>query len=219
MSEGLLKRDAFGTVSLVQDAGDGCLRVCRDTRAAHWALRPLARALARREARALVRLAGLAGVPRLESWSHGVLMRSYIAGEPMHRAQPRDARYFASALRLVRALHARGVLHNDLAKETNWLVTPDCRAAVVDFQLATTGVKRGALFRALARDDVRHLLKHKRTYLPERLTERDQRLLAAPSWIARGWMRTGKPIYLLVTRRLFGWADREGAGDRHSAAH
>jgi hypothetical protein len=27
-------------------------------------------------------------------------------------------------------------------------------------------------------------------------------------------MKTVKPVYLFVTRRLFGWADREGAGDR-----
>jgi hypothetical protein len=28
-------------------------------------------------------------------------------------------------------------------------------------------------------------------------------------------MSTGKPVYRFVTRRLLGWADREGAGDRH----
>jgi hypothetical protein len=27
-------------------------------------------------------------------------------------------------------------------------------------------------------------------------------------------MGTGKKLYLFVTRRLLGWADREGAGDR-----
>jgi len=28
------------------------------------------------------------------------------------------------------------------------------------------------------------------------------------------WMSTGKKLYTFVTRRLLGWADREGAGDR-----
>jgi hypothetical protein len=28
-------------------------------------------------------------------------------------------------------------------------------------------------------------------------------------------MATGKRLYWLVTRRLLGWADREGAGDRN----
>jgi hypothetical protein len=27
-------------------------------------------------------------------------------------------------------------------------------------------------------------------------------------------MKSGKRVYLLVTRRWLGWADREGAGDR-----
>jgi RIO-like serine/threonine protein kinase len=122
----------------------------------------------------------------------------------------------------VRRLHAAGVIHNDLAKETNWLVTPDGRPALVDFQLAMTlrqgrtrkECRRGALARALGHDDIRHLLKHKRTYLPERLTARERRILATPSMINRVWMASGKNVYLFVTRRVFRWRDREGAGDR-----
>jgi hypothetical protein len=66
----------------------------------------------------------------------------------------------------------------------------------------------------LAHDDLRHLLKHKRQYLPEHLTARQRAILAQPSPLSRAWRATGKPIYLFVTRRLLGWADREGAGDR-----
>ena len=66
----------------------------------------------------------------------------------------------------------------------------------------------------LAREDLRHLLKHKRTYCPQDLTAGNRRMLATPSWPARVWSRTGKPLYLLITRRLLGWADREGAHER-----
>jgi RIO-like serine/threonine protein kinase len=106
------------------------------------------------------------------------------------------------------------VIHNDLAKETNWLVTPDGRPALVDFQLAMTLSRRGALARALGHDDLRHLLKHNRTYLRERLTARELRILATPSLASRLWMASGKKIYLFVTRRILHWRDREGAGDR-----
>jgi hypothetical protein len=106
------------------------------------------------------------------------------------------------------------VAHNDLAKEPNWLVTPAGHPALVDFQLALVSRRRSRLFRALAHDDIRHLLKHKRSYCPGRLTRREQHILATPSLPARVWMQTGKKLYLLVTRRVFGWADREGAGDR-----
>jgi hypothetical protein len=39
-------------------------------------------------------------------------------------------------------------------------------------------------------------------------------MLARPGAISRLWMATGKPVYTFITRRLLGWADREGAGDR-----
>jgi hypothetical protein len=106
-------------------------------------------------------------------------------------------------------------LHNDLAKEPNWLVTPAGLPALVDFQLAAQPRFRGRLFKARAHDDLRHLLKHKRSYCADRLTVRQRRVLARPSLLSAGWARSGKPVYRFVTRRLLGWSDREGAGDRN----
>lgn len=206
----ILKSDLFGRVVL----DDGESAVQRDTTAARWWLLPLARRLARREARALSRLGGLAGTPRLLSFERGVLRRSWVAGEPMQVARPADPAYFREALTLLRRLHRAGVAHNDLAKEPNWLVTPEGRPALVDFQLALVSRRRGRLFRTLAREDLRHLLKHKRTYCPALLTARQKRILATPAPHTRLWRATGKRIYTFVTRRLLGWADREGAGDR-----
>lgn len=210
-----LKRDLFGTVTLLRSSG-ATPRVVRDTATARWWARPLARHLARREAAALRRLEGLAQVPRLLEAGGGRVVREWLEAEPMQRAAPRDPRYFREAMRLVRRLHARRIVHNDLAKEPNWLVTPDGQPALVDFQLAMHAPRRGRLFRLLAHDDLRHLLKHKRTYVPERLTARERRVLATPSIVTRAWRATGKRLYTFVTRRLLGWADREGAGDRQT---
>ncbi len=208
----ILKSDLFGRLTLEQERGHSI--VIRDSRAARWWLAWLARRLCLREARALARLDGLPGTPRLVGTEAGVLCRSWIDGRPMQVAKPRNPDYFRRARRLVSALHRRGVAHNDLAKEPNWLVTPIGAPALVDFQLATVSARRGPLFRMLAREDLRHLLKHKRSYCPERLTARERRILARPALVSRLWMATGKPVYLFVTRRLLGWADREGAGDR-----
>ena len=60
----------------------------------------------------------------------------------------------------------------------------------------------------------RSLLKHKRYYRPDLLTTRERQILANPSPVSRLWMGTVKPVYLFVTRRILGWADREGAADR-----
>jgi RIO-like serine/threonine protein kinase len=208
----LLKSDLFGAVW--QGEAGGRPFVFRDARAARRWLAPLARWLCRREAAALRRLAGLAGVPSLLGSGPAGLRRGWIDGRPMQVAQPRHPAYFRAARRLVTALHRRGVAHCDLAKEPNGLVTPEGLPALVDFQLALVAPRRGRLFRALAREDLRHLLKHKRTYCPERLSARERRMLARPGATSRVWQATGKPVYRFVTRRILGWADREGAGDR-----
>ncbi len=207
-----LKSDLFGTVW--RGEADDREFVLRDTGGARWWSAWLARVLCRREARALARLDGLPGTPRLLGTDRRSLRREWIEGRPMQLARPTDPAYFRAARALLARLHRRGIAHNDLAKEPNWLVTPEGRPALVDFQLALVAPRRGRLFRILGREDIRHLLKHKRSYCPGRLTGRERRILSTPSAASRAWMATGKPAYLFVSRRLFGWSDREGAGDR-----
>ncbi len=207
-----LKSDLFGTVALGGDRGRDV--VVRDTAPARWWTGWIARLLCRREARALARLDGLPGTPRLLEAGRGTLIREWIEGRPMQVARPRDPEYYRAARALVARLHRRGVAHNDLAKEPNWLVTAAGNPAVVDFQLAWVAPRRGYFFRALAREDLRHLLKHKRRYCPERLTARERRILSTPAPLSRLWMAAIKPAYTFMTRRVFRWADREGAGDR-----
>lgn len=208
----LLKKDLFGEVWL-QDSDSGP-SIVRDTRPARWWLKWLARSLLRREARGLAAMEGIAGVPELLRVDKDRLTRSYIAGAPLHMGSPAGRTYFASAARLLRRMHRAGVVHNDLAKEPNLLVGDDGQPAFIDFQLAWHSSGRGRLFRIAAHEDIRHLLKHKRTYCADALTQRERRILAKPSYLSRVYMGLVKPVYLFVTRRLFGWSDREGAGDR-----
>jgi RIO-like serine/threonine protein kinase len=186
----------------------------RDTDAAAWWARWLARRLAAREARALVRADQVAGIPRLVAFDGRMLTRTWIGGLPMFQAMPRQPSYYRDALRLLRRLHRAGVAHNDLAKEPNWLCGADGSPAVIDFQLASVSATRGRVFRMLAREDLRHLLKHKRTYCPDGLTERQRHMLARPAWPSRWSRRLLKPVYLTITRRWMGWEDRDGAADR-----
>ncbi|MCG6117067.1 MAG: serine/threonine protein kinase [Aquimonas sp.] len=208
IQERILKRDLFGTIAEVQGLPGRAIR--RDTRSAAFGLRWLARWLAGREARALQRLQGVPAVPRLLCFEGGVLERSHLGGEVMYRAAPRELAYYREARRLLQAVHRRGVVHNDLAKEANWLQLDDGRPALVDFQIAWIGRPRAPLMRLLAREDLRHLLKHKRMYCPQHLTPVEKRLLKRQSWIRRLWFATGKRIYRFLTRRVLGWRDREG---------
>lgn len=208
----LLKKDLFGCTEL-HDRGTFRI-VRRDAAQAPAAIRWIARKLLAREARALAALDGVDGVPELIRVEREYLERSYIPGQPMQEGRPTDPDYYKAAARLLRKHHRLNVVHNDLAKEPNFIVSPDGLPAIIDYQLAWFSPGRGRLFRLLAREDIRHLLKHKRTYCAHYLTAREARILASPSAIARIWSRTGKRIYLFVTRRILGWRDREGAGDR-----
>ena len=133
----------------------------------------------------------------------------------MHQRPPRgDVAWFHAPRRLLIALHRRGIAHNDHAKEANWLVLDDGAPAIIDFQLAVRGDPRSRWMRLLAREDLRHLLKHKRTYCRDRLTPTERRVLARTSWFRDAWFATGKPVYRFVTRKLLKWEDNEGQGPK-----
>jgi RIO-like serine/threonine protein kinase len=206
----LLKADELGRIEVVER--DGVRMIRRDIAAARWWARSFARRAAAREARALRRLDGVDGVPALLGWDGHELLRGYIGGAPMQQTQPRERGYYRDALRLLTRLHRRGIVHNDLAKEPNWLVRDDGSPALVDFQIAWTRGRRGRLFRLLAREDLRHLLKHKRTYCAEALSARQRTILNTPAPHSRLWRATGKRLYKLIARRVFGYWDNEGKG-------
>jgi RIO-like serine/threonine protein kinase len=171
--------------------------------------------LARREASGLDAVRGMDAVPTLLRWDGRRLDRSYMAGAAMYQRPPRgDAAWFHAARRLLIELHRRGVAHNDLAKEANWLVREDGSPALIDFQLASRGHPRSKWIRLLAREDLRHLLKHKRTYCREALTPIERRVLRRRSWLREAWFATGKPVYRFLTRRILKWEDNEGQGPK-----
>jgi RIO-like serine/threonine protein kinase len=208
-----LKADSFGRIALMQDAGGMFVR--RDLRHVPLWLRFPAWWLARREASGLDAVRGMDAVPTLLRWDGRRLDRSYMAGAAMYQRPPRgDAAWFHAARRLLIELHRRGVAHNDLAKEANWLVREDGSPALIDFQLASRGHPRSKWIRLLAREDLRHLLKHKRTYCREALTPIERRVLRRRSWLREAWFATGKPVYRFLTRRILKWEDNEGQGPK-----
>lgn len=215
LPETVHKRDAFSeTVSGTLDGVPDFPVVLRRLDGVPLWARPLARALARREIRALGAVQGIEGCPMLVRSDRTGLLRSWTRGTPLHLARPADPEWYRDAKRLLRQMRRAGVTHNDVAKPQNWLMTPSGRAAVIDFQLASVHRRRGALFRTMAREDLRHLLKQKRAYAPHLLTPAETAMLARKALPARLWMATGKKLYNFVTRRLMNWSDGEGTEDR-----
>lgn len=213
----LLKRDVFSTVErgrFRNDSGEVDAVLRRLDEVPWWSFL-LARHLFAREKHALALAKGLNVGPELLWAGRRALVRGFVDGVALHLAKPHgDLAYFRSAKAMLRRLRRAGICHNDLAKEQNWLVGRDGRAYVTDFQLAACFKRRSRLYRILAYEDLRHLLKHKRSYAPEALTPRERKILAKKSFAASLWLATGKKVYRAVTRGLFNFTDREGGGRR-----
>ena len=209
------KRDGFSETLSGHLEGTPEMRVVQRRLAdvPRW-VRPLAWALARREIAGLRAVRGIEGTPQLIRVDREGLVRTFSEGTPLNLARPSNPAFWRDAHLLLSRLRRRGLAHNDLAKPQNWLMTPDGRAAVIDFQLASHRPRRGWLFRAMAYEDLRHLLKQKRNFAPALLTPTERRVLKRRSLPSRLWRATGKRLYNFVTRRLMHWSDGEGAGQR-----
>src|SRR5690348_5686673 len=217
-SEGvLLKRDVFSNVErgrFRRDSGEVDAVLRRLDEVPWWSF-GLARHLFARERKALRLAKGLNVGPELLWAGKRALVRGFIDGIALHLAKPHgDAAYFRSAKATLRRLHRAGICHNDLAKEQNWLRGADGRCYVTDFQLAACFKTRSRLFRIAAYEDLRHMLKHKRSYAPQALTPMERKILARKSAVARLWLMTGKKVYRAITRGIFNFTDREGGGRR-----
>jgi hypothetical protein len=213
----LLKRDVFSTVERgrLRTASGEINAVLRRLDQVPWWSHLVARHLFERERKALTLARDLGVGPKLLWSGRSALVRDFIDGVALHLAKPHgDLSYFRSAKAALRKLHRAGICHNDLAKEQNWLRGNEGNAYLTDFQLAACFKRRSRLFRIAAYEDLRHLLKHKRTYAPDALTLRERKLLERKSVIARIWLMTGKKVYQAVTRGLFSFTDREGGGRR-----
>jgi hypothetical protein len=213
----LLKRDVFSTVERGRyrsDAGEVEAVLRRLDQVPWWSF-GLALHLFARERRALTLAKGLNVGPELLWAGRRALVRGFIDGVALHLAKPYgDVAYFRSAKATLRRLHRAGICHNDLAKEQNWLRGADGRCYVTDFQLAACFKSRSRLFRIAAYEDLRHMLKHKRSYAPDALTPMERTILARKSAVASIWLMTGKKVYRAITRGIFNFTDREGGGRR-----
>lgn len=209
------KRDEFSeTVSgHLEGAPDTKLVLRKLDGVPFWA-KPIASFLARKEVRSLRIVTGIEGTPDLIRVDKEGILRSWSEGIPLNLAKPNDPAFYRDARRILREMRGRNITHNDLAKPQNWLMTPDGKASVIDFQLASVHRRRGKLFRVMAYEDLRHLVKQKGRYARNHLTPSELKMLQRKSLPTRIWMATGKRLYNAITRGLFNWSDSEGTGNR-----
>ncbi len=196
-----LEADALGTTRLVH-AGDG---VVRRARHAHGARRRYAgsRAGSRpAKPRRLPRSRARPRVPRLLGFDGAGRPPQLSAG----RAAPRGCAALARVLRRRAARAAPPAPRRNRAqrpREGSELARDGRRRAARSSTSSSPHARaaRTASFRRRAYEDLRHLLKHKRTYQPQRLTARQRGVLARPTCPTRLWRALVKPPYRLRDAR------------------
>ena len=129
--------------------------------------------LAHREAKALRRLEGIPGVPRLlRRVDRRALLIEYFAAQPLKTApRPLPPLLFERLLGLVDEIHRRGVAHCDLRSPNNTLVDERGNPVVVDFVACVFRGHRanlpwGWVFRQFCGADVGAVLKLESRFAP-----------------------------------------------------
>ncbi len=138
--------------------------------------------LVQREIRALRRLDGIDGVPRvLHRTSSRSFLMEYVSARQLHELEGEIdwERLIGRIERLVERIHASGVIHGDLRNANNILVDENGHPVFVDFVAAVfRGYKLNPfswlLFRLSLRIDRSAVFKLKTRHAPELITPEDR---------------------------------------------
>ncbi len=170
----------------------------------------LGRIVLGREFRALRRLDGVAGVPRLlaDLGPHAMLMERLEAERlPRDEVNPPPIEFFDRLDALVSALHERGIGHGDL-RRTNIMIDSEQRPYLIDFATAVTAksgdsglariesVVTRYFFRRMARVDRAKLARIKAEFHPEALSKAERRHAERNPW----YMRIGRGFKKYILR-------------------
>jgi hypothetical protein len=181
-----LVRGGLGKADVLSVDLPGGPMIVKDFARAAWSLRWLGALQIAREARAYGHLAGVRGVPRcFGKIDRLALAIERIEGERLAfvKLAPLEGEAHLGKLRaIVDAIHARGVVHNDLRGRENVILGRDGELSVIDFAAAlhlTPGrFLHRLLFRRLATTDEAAFLKWKGILAPGTYTDTDRAFLA-----------------------------------------
>jgi RIO-like serine/threonine protein kinase len=212
------KHDFWAATGFYEDAAGGraVLKVYRTARFAGTPLRWLGRWQCGREFAFYRHLAGVSCVPALLGRiSDTAYLRAFVAGNPLSRERPVPDGFWPALDTAMREVHRRGVVYVDSNKPENILVGEDGRPYLIDFQIAWRCGRRAdhALGRwwlaRLQREDLYHVLKHKRRFARDSMTPTELASVRRRSVLIRAHRVINWP-YRMVRRPLFRWLRRTG---------
>ena len=193
----LIRPGGWGKADIKSVPHAGGRAILKDFSGKSWPVRLFGRVQIRREARALNRLRGMKGIPALHGrvTKLGLLMEK-VEGERItrwcHEHPGEVTEMFERLDGLVSQMHARGVVHVDLRKRDNILISPDGQPHVIDFNasfcLAPGSIRERIFFPMLRAIDFSALLKWKALISPGTLSPAEQRRHNRMSRVRRLWI-------------------------------
>lgn len=139
----------------------------------------LGRWLKNREYRLLRQIQTLEQVPQIAGeYGRNGFVYHYIEGRSLDEKPDLPDTFFDALKMLLHQIHQAGICYLDLNKRGNILLGKDDRPYMIDFQISLMlnrpYCKR--LCRMIQREDYYHLLKHKRRFRPDLMTESERSL-------------------------------------------
>jgi hypothetical protein len=210
--ERTIKHDFFAATGFYRSEADGRRVVLKVGRTQDYAGVPflwLGKWLCEREMRFYAACADLPNVPSLAGRVGPTgFVHEYVPGQPLSKHRPIPDRFFDELVELLQVLHGRDIAYVDTNKPQNILQGDDGRPHLIDFQISfglkdfgDNFITRGIL-RRLQKEDLYHILKHKRRLRPDLLTPEERETAERRSWFIRAHRFITKP-YFLFRRRTF----------------
>lgn len=160
-----------------------------------WVRLTLARFLLAREVRALARLRGIDGVPADAFRLDGAAMAArFVPGTILAKLEPAQVTpdFLERLEDLLRAIHARGIVHLDTRGASNVLMRPDGSPGIIDFQASLSTRWMPAWLRRLAEDfDLSGVYKKWAAWQPQAMDETRRAEFERINRLRRFWVLRG----------------------------
>lgn len=139
------------------------------------------------------RLAGIQGIARaIERIDRFAFAMEFIPGKPLERGETLPSSFWPALERVLREIHARGVVHLDLRHKGNILISSEGEPFLIDFNSSFSfsegGLLKRVLFPILVWVDHGGWLKLKERISPDLMTPEERSFLKRFNRLRRLWI-------------------------------
>jgi hypothetical protein len=192
--ESMSKGNAFGKPDLSKIEVEGRTLMVKDVGRKSFPVRwSLGLWLIHKEWKIYSRLVGVEGIPMpIKRIDRLAFAMEYVPARPIERGEPLPDSFFKDLERILKELHARGVVHMDLRHKGNILVSEHGKPILIDFNSSFSfhekGLLRRFLFPLLRWVDYGGLLKLKQRVSPSSMTRTELAFLKRFNLLRKLWI-------------------------------